>query len=166
MFSREQARDRGGWPELCPVPTPAHIRAGQYYSDTPIMHVLQLSSVFASPHEWRACDWITLVMCRDLIESFIMGQLPPSTARHFGCVPQEYAEQCRSFLNWWDECLAEVGRATWPLLTTANLYNDWADEDFRRSCLRTEAAHLEALFEASMLEAREPTPDEIEHCTG
>ena len=59
MFSREQARDREGWPELEPSPLLAHIRAGQYYVDTPIMHVLKLSSVLAAPHEWRQCDWIT-----------------------------------------------------------------------------------------------------------
>ena len=135
MFSREQARDREGWPELEPSPLPAHIRAGQYYFDAPIMHVLKLSSVLAAPNEWRACDWITLVMCRDLIDVFIQDQVPPSTSRHFGCVPPEYAEQCQSFLSWWDTYLSEIGRSNWPLLETTKLYSEWADEDFMRSCL-------------------------------
>ena len=134
MFSREQARDRNRYPELVPKPTVEHIRAGQFYLNVPIMHVMQLSSVFASPQEWRGCDWITIVMCRDLIEAFISGQVPPSTAKYFGCVPTEYAQDCTSFLDWWDQRLAEVGRATWPLLETSRLYNEWAYEASRRSC--------------------------------
>jgi hypothetical protein len=135
MFSREQARDREGWPELEPSPSSAHIRAGQFYFDAPVVHVLKLSSILSAPSEWRACDWVTLVMCRDLIDVFIKDQVPPSTSKHFGCVPSEYAEQCQSFLSWWDAHLSEVGRSNWPLLETTKLYNEWADEEFRRSCL-------------------------------
>ena len=95
----------------------------------------KLLSVLVAPNNGRACDWITLVMCRDLIDVFIQDQVPPSTSRHFGCVPPEYAVQCQSFLCWWDAYLSEIGRSTWPSLETTKLYEEWADEDFRRSCL-------------------------------
>ena len=133
LFSREQARDTQGCPELAPSPSLDHMRAGQYFKKVPIMHVLTLSSVLTAPSEWRACDWITLSMCRDLIEKFINGEDTPSTSRYFGCTPRHYAEQCTEFLSWWNENLGVIGRSKWPLLETISLYTYWADPEFRRA---------------------------------
>lgn len=134
MHSRENARKQG-YDELDSTPTAEHIHAGQFFGDEPTMWVVQLTDCWRQPSDWRPCDWISLVMTRDLLYEFIDGKDPASCSRCFGDTPDWYSSMCKSMMIFWDEHLRDIGKERWPLLTTSVLYTSWKDEKIRDDAL-------------------------------
>lgn len=148
LWSREKARDVSWWSEKpfyeCEVaPSPAHIHAGQFYLDQPVMNVCSLSDVWQTPHLWRSCDWVTLAMLRKRLEDVLahcdsMVALRTKSEAYlaecifFGDVSVERQRHCEKLMSYWFR-MGDICQTRWPLLTTSVLYQKWIDKHWRTS---------------------------------
>ena len=139
LWSRERARDTEWYYERATEPTTEHIRAGQFYGDEPVMHVVQLDDIWTSPRKWRSCDWVTFAMLRERLEDMQKSHWAindyPSQCVSFGDVSPDHFQQCEHIMSYWS-VMKDVDRAQWPLLATEPLYCQWKDPAWRDATFR------------------------------
>ena len=144
LWSREVARDSQYFYELSPNPTAAHMQAGQFFYDSPIIRVCHYLEVAQNHNHWRSCDWISLSLLMPRFR-FTLGQ---SSAQQIADVNASYLPSCLFFgdvqhQDYFRELIAHlcsmqgICKSFWPLLTTSKLYTTWNDEDWCAAACRS-----------------------------